>query len=219
MFISPAQIRAARALLDWNQDTLAEMVGVTKHTISKIERGDNQGGVQTLTKIYEFFDNAGIEFSENDGVRRKSGGIKTFKGRSGFIDFIWDVYETAKTVGGEICVSNVNESNFEYWLGDQDAVYTEKMSQLNNFTFKILVQEGDTNFSASNYAEYRWIQKEHFATVPFYVYGDKLAIILFDEDVDVYVIQNEKITNAQRAQFDLAWNNALTPVAGKSMRR
>ena len=212
MNISPDQIRAARALLDWNQGKLAEEARLSIDLVSKIEKGDSQGSVKSRQKIFDVLDKGGIEFLDNDGVRKKTSGMQTLKGREGFLEFIWDVYETVKNEGGEVCVSNVKEDDFEYWLGDQDEIQAEKMASLTNINFKILIETGDTNFSAGSYAEYRWVDKETFSSVPFYVYGDKLAMILFKEDVKIYVIHDADIANAQRVQFAVTWESADIPV-------
>jgi transcriptional regulator with XRE-family HTH domain len=75
--IVPAQIRMARAALNWSGRDLAKAAGVHHNTIGRIERGEetNKG---TLLLIQKTLEEAGIEFlNENDsgpGVRlRKTG--------------------------------------------------------------------------------------------------------------------------------------------------
>jgi len=66
--ITAAQLRAARALLGIDQRTLAEMAGVSLPTIQRMEgsSGNVRGVVQTLTKIVEALDAAGIELIGNE---------------------------------------------------------------------------------------------------------------------------------------------------------
>lgn len=66
--ISAVQLRAARALLGIDQRTLAEMAGVSLPTIQRMEasRGNVRGVVETLTKIVEALDAAGIELIGNE---------------------------------------------------------------------------------------------------------------------------------------------------------
>lgn len=202
------QIRAARALVGWSQGELAKFAGLSQTGIARIENGTNQPNSSTLDKIVRAFDAAGIEFIGNSGLRKKSGDIKILRGSEGFVQFIYDVHNTVSQRGGEICVSNVNERNFDRWQAQNREDYLAKMSSLakkKNFTFKILVEEGDHHHVAS-YAEYRSVKRENFSTVPFYVYGDKMAIILFSEDdVSIYIIENKEIADAQRKQFDVIW--------------
>lgn len=66
--ITAAQLRAARALLGVDQRTLAEMAGVSLPTIQRMEgsQGNVRGVVETLTKIVDALDAAGIELIGNE---------------------------------------------------------------------------------------------------------------------------------------------------------
>ncbi len=61
--ITAAQLRAARALLGMDQKTLAELAGVSVPTIQRMEasQGTVRGVVESLTRIVEALDAAGIE--------------------------------------------------------------------------------------------------------------------------------------------------------------
>ena len=61
--ITAAQMRAARALLGIDQRQLAERSGVSLPTIQRMEASEDnvRGVVDTLTKVVEAFDAAGIE--------------------------------------------------------------------------------------------------------------------------------------------------------------
>lgn len=209
--ITGDQCRAGRALLKWSLAELAQQVGIREQAISKFENGETEPMSKNIRQIQTALEEGGVEFLPTGGVQPRQGELRVYKGRSGFLKFIWDVYETARTRGGEIFVSNVNESDFEYWLGDQDPVYVEKMNALDNIDFKVILKAGDT-YTPGPYIEYRWAPEDRFSSVPFYVYGDKLAIILFKEEVSVYVIEEKDIADAQRAQFALAWDQSHIPV-------
>src|SRR6478672_6903192 len=61
--ITSFQMRAARALLGIDQKTLAELAGVSLPTIQRMEAstGNVRGVVETLIKVVEAFDRAGVE--------------------------------------------------------------------------------------------------------------------------------------------------------------
>ncbi|WP_454651436.1 helix-turn-helix domain-containing protein [Bradyrhizobium liaoningense] len=61
--ITAFQMRAARALLGIDQKTLAELAGVSLPTIQRMEAstGNVRGVVETLIKVVEAFDRAGVE--------------------------------------------------------------------------------------------------------------------------------------------------------------
>ena len=71
MEISAAQTRAARALLDWSQDQLAENAQVARATMTDFERGNRLPMRQNLLAIRASLEAAGVEFlPENGGGAR-----------------------------------------------------------------------------------------------------------------------------------------------------
>ena len=65
--ITPAQIRAARALLGWKQTDLAKKSGISEISIKNIERGTTDPRSSTLGAIQGAFAKAGLEFIEPGG--------------------------------------------------------------------------------------------------------------------------------------------------------
>ena len=77
--VSIRQIKAARALLDWSQEQLAEAASVSLPTIKRLEANDGLLGGQlgTSTKIRRALEAAGVEFIfENGG----GAGVRIAKG-------------------------------------------------------------------------------------------------------------------------------------------
>lgn len=213
---SPSQVRAACGLIDWSASELASRIGVSKQMMSAYLAGKSSLSVQNLEKVAHALDMEGIEFTTEDGVRRKSLKTQTFRGQEGLGQFMDLVYDTARTQGGEFCVSNVDETVFTERHGiEQDELYTKKMAALTGkFSFKVLIKEGDMNFLGSDYAEYRWMPAAYFHTVPFYVFGNSLAFLIFGAETTVHVIHNAEIAAAQRTQFHFAWKEAKVPHVG-----
>ena len=61
--IGPAQIRAARALLDINQTKLSEWASISVATLKRIESASEiRGAADTLWKIQQALEAAGVEF-------------------------------------------------------------------------------------------------------------------------------------------------------------
>jgi transcriptional regulator with XRE-family HTH domain len=60
--ISSHQCRAARALLDWSQSTLARVAGVARATIAEFEAEKRQPIGNNLAAIREAFEAFGVEF-------------------------------------------------------------------------------------------------------------------------------------------------------------
>lgn len=59
---SAAQVRAARALLDWTQDDLAGAAGITPQTVRLLETGQRVPFDRTLRAMKSAFEGAGVTF-------------------------------------------------------------------------------------------------------------------------------------------------------------
>jgi hypothetical protein len=76
LMITSAQIRAARALVGIDQRTLAEQSGVSLPTIQRMEAAGNgyvRGVVESLTKVVEALERAGIELIKENQVSAGGG--------------------------------------------------------------------------------------------------------------------------------------------------
>ncbi len=67
MELSPAQCRAARALLDWSQAQLATACKVATKTLADFERGNRTPYDRTLVDIRAALEAAGVEFIAQNG--------------------------------------------------------------------------------------------------------------------------------------------------------
>ena len=65
--ITPEQSRAARGLLDWNQQDLAKEAGVGIVTVHQLEAGTSRPRRATLQVIKRAFETAGVEFIDENG--------------------------------------------------------------------------------------------------------------------------------------------------------
>ena len=90
--VSIRQIKAARALLAWSQEELAEKSGVSSPTVKRLESSDGTlgGRAETAAKLIRALEAGGVEFT-NGGQP----GVKI------------------KGTGGEIDAGDLNASNDE----------------------------------------------------------------------------------------------------------
>ncbi|WP_236024658.1 helix-turn-helix domain-containing protein [Arenibaculum pallidiluteum] len=79
--MSAAQMRAARALLGLDQRQLAELAGVSLPTIQRMEasEGNVRGVIDTLTKVVEAFERAGVELIGDNATSAGGGRGVRFK--------------------------------------------------------------------------------------------------------------------------------------------
>ena len=73
--ITSAQIRGARALLDWSRQVLSERSGIGISALMRLEASDGipSGNIKTFEAVQKTFEQAGIEFigtpDDHPGVR------------------------------------------------------------------------------------------------------------------------------------------------------
>jgi predicted transcriptional regulator len=74
--ITPRQIRAARALLGWSQQQLADKAIVSLNALTRLEKGKVDSRVSTVAAIEKALTKSGIEFlpidTKGEGVRFRS---------------------------------------------------------------------------------------------------------------------------------------------------
>lgn len=79
LMLTPAQIRAARALLNWSQVDLAAASGVALQSIKNIETGKTDPRLSTATALCRALETAGIIFLD-DGQSTDGGpGVRLAK--------------------------------------------------------------------------------------------------------------------------------------------
>jgi transcriptional regulator with XRE-family HTH domain len=65
--VTSAQVRMARAALNWTVRDLAEATGLHRNTISNLEVGRYAGDPETLALIRSVLVRAGVEFIDENG--------------------------------------------------------------------------------------------------------------------------------------------------------
>jgi len=65
--ITPDQIRAARGLIDWSRERLAEESGVAMRTLARLESEEGGSKAETIETIRLTLVKAGILFIEENG--------------------------------------------------------------------------------------------------------------------------------------------------------
>jgi len=210
--ITVRQIKAARGLLDWTQDKLAGAAKLSRPALNNLERGVTSPQTETLRRIRKALERAGVEFISG-GCRMKEDvlDVQVFHGEEALFRLYDDVIATYLGIGGVIHISGVDERKFITAGGERFLEYLKRFSEL-GIIDNLLAKEGDTHLVVpAKY--YRWVPEEIFLQVPYMVYGDKYAIILWGPPVKVVLIQNAEIAESYRRQFKAHWRRGKVPPA------
>ena len=215
MTITARQIRAARGLLGWSGDELADKVDVTRATLSKIESDLVQPQERTLARIAEVLDKHGVEMTEGDGVKMRQQEVRVFSGKTGYRQFLDHIYLTLKN-GGRIRQFNLSDSGNLAFVDDYGQAHLARMKLVDDLDAKVLTTDGDKEFPAS-YCTYRWMDKDDADLAPFYLYGDNVVLPMHESSHKrEWVSINSKLLAERYAkQFDKFWANASAPKKAK----
>jgi transcriptional regulator with XRE-family HTH domain len=217
--ITASQLRMARAHLNVTQSEVSKNTGVSVPAITSIEGETTKNPkTSTLHALKTYYEAKGIEFTDDNGLRPASARFRHLKGTDGFRSLMDDVYEQANLKGGKIRLWNARPAFFIEWLGkDWYEKHTERMKPLlENISFNVTCEEGDTNFIGGKFAEYRWVPKQVFNEQAIYCYGDRIAFLTFSEGaVDIYILYNQEFYNSFCLLFDFVWDQiTIIPDSG-----
>lgn len=212
MEITAQQLRSARAFLDVSRNDVSAATGVGVQTLADLENGKTDSPrISTLDTLRLYYEAKGVEFVEDGGIRPRKVMVQQYQGAEGFRKFMDDVYEVAKTQGGEICLHNAKPANWIKWLGvEWNTMHTNRMLELGKLNFKITAGHDDYQM-IGKHAEYRWLPREMWNDQSFYAYGDRMALMNFEEEsVHIVVMYNRKFADGFRKLFNVAWNTVTT---------
>ena len=144
--------------------------------------------------------------------------MTVYEGVEGFKKFSDDRYAVAMVDPREFLMCGGFQDDFIRATGSEYfQFHAERMAHIKNFKMRALIKSSlDPTVVSLAYMSQRFLPEAYHASVPYYVYGTKLAIITVDENIRIIVIDDEKTAASFRKQFDLMWkmsttNNHLEP--------
>ncbi len=201
------QIKAARALLKWNQQDLADASGISKPAIANMERGRVQPREDTMRAITQSIEHAGVEFTEGPGVRLVGERIQVtmFEGQEAIFRLMDDIESTLDR-GLILRANGIDERRFMAIDEVRVTKYLERW-QHKGIESRLLIKQGDTMLLDAP-EHYRYVSAAQFSTVPYFVYRDKCGMMLWEPIVRVLLIENATLAASYRQQFNHAWEGA-----------
>ena len=203
--ISVEQCRAARGLLGWTQQDLADIAGLSKTAINNFEKSHSDIKRESLIAIQNALENAGLEFLDNNGLRQKTEHVKIFRGPDIYTRLIQDILQTTETNEGECLIASYSHAD-----NDAELLTSDKyLGQLENMAAKtrILCTNQNANYNQS----FRVLQAEHFLqSGSFVVYGNKVAMQPWQQPIFI-IIDSKDVSIAERHRFETLWAMAEKP--------
>lgn len=191
------------------QEALAQKTGIPYTTLIKVESGAIKNpSIKVITSIARTLGVPVEELTNDEGI------VQTIEGQDNIEKILDDVYETLKDSGGEVFISGIDERKF--LEADKEAI-TAHIGRLSKAGVKerLLARDGDSFFFAGSQSVYRWVPENLFNPTPIYVYGEKVAMIVWGLHQQVIIIRNPVLADAYRKQFLFIWERAKIPPSKK----
>mgnify|MGYP000206210805 CR=1 FL=1 len=193
-----SQIKAARTLLDWTQDDLANRAGLSKFSVANLEVARTTPQKATIDKIVKALELAGIEFIE-DGVRLKKNTVTIIDGDAWYLRLLDDVHHSLlKEDHPELLLEFADESK-----SPNEVIEKVKAMRADGIKMRLMICHGDTNIMGP-LNEYRYIPKNKFRNYVTLIYADKVAVNT-ENQLQAIVIKDALLAETRRNMFSILW--------------
>lgn len=203
--MTPALIRAARGLLDWQQKDLATMAGLSLSAVNKFERGIGKTRNVTIQAMMRTLKEAGIEFPAGGGVRHinEITGIQRIKGDDFVEKLDEDIYAAVTKPGDEIYSCSADESQWFVPGVKEIAEQYYKWRARMGVKQLYLVPEGNTVFESPK-SHYRILPPPLIGKIAFIIYGDRVALVMWRKK-QIFILRGQELVQPFREQFKFLW--------------
>lgn len=207
--ITKEQCRAARGLLDWTQQDLADAAALSKTAINNFERGVKDVRGESLLAIRAAFEKHDIEFVGDYGVHKRRDTVRILNGEEA-LPHLWDdIYETLRHTGGEVLIANLDERRSHLAHPEKLRAHLDRLTRA-GITERLLCCEGD-NYFLQPASYYRWLPRTGYESgMTSFIYGGKVALQLWNESM-IILIHSAAAYEAELQRFELLWKNAVIP--------
>jgi transcriptional regulator with XRE-family HTH domain len=203
--ISSYQLKAARAMLDWSRKDVAEATGLDSNTIRNIEKGFISPRASTNNALNLVFEKAGLEFIEDDGVKRRRDQVKVHTCNS----FFEDIIQIIKKDGGDVAISIKTQDALDCLFGASSANLFEHLQDLTNIArVKCLMPAILKPSFVMPSFQFRIVDHKAIQ-LPCFLYGNKYATLVPDNvSAHFAVFSISQAARDYHNEFASLWNNA-----------
>ncbi len=209
--ITVAQCRAARGLLDWTQQDLADASGLSKTAINNFEKSHSDIKAESLRAIRMAFESADIEFM-TDGLHKRNETSRVLKGPAAFDELFNDIFETLKVSGGEILMTCTDDSVNSRISPAKISEHLIRMKNSNIALRAICYENALPQLSRLN-AQCRCLGGDKAnAGIMMMIYGHKVALELWNNAM-IVILSSSDAAKAEALRFEHLWSRAKNPDA------
>jgi len=195
------QCLAARAMLRWTKEDLAQAAGVSLAPIHNLEKGKSVQEASLLA-LRSAFEEAGIEFISG-GVKRRQDKIRLIEGEGAYAAVL-DGFISEQAQAGELLIFCAKNN-----VSPPEVTQKELILRQRGIKFRFLVEEGD-EFLTYPLQEYRYIPQEHFFNSPIMIFGN-YVVLSPQQTGSVKLMEFPDMAKALTGIFNALWDQGKMP--------
>lgn len=205
--ITLAQIKAARALLNWTQEHLSKAAGLSLPGINNLERGLTSPRKETLQAIQTAMERAGAEFIDTTGVRLKTPelSVQIIEGPDWLETYDTDIMSILKSDQDEILQFASDNRLWMIYGSTTNHHYVDHRHKV-HFKERILAPS-HIDYMTSPPDAYRTLPSSFFGKFDRQIYGNRVANIIWDAR-KIVLIKSQSLADAERLIFESLWATA-----------
>ncbi len=209
--MTPALIRAARGLLNWQQQDLATAAGLSLSAVNKFERGFGKTRVVTLQAIILTLKEAGIEFPPGGGVRHSDEitGVQRIAGSDFVQKLDEEIYAAITKPGQEIYSCSADASQWFVPSVKKAAERYYKWRERIRVKQLYLVPDGNTVFESPK-TNYRLLPSQLTGKIALLIYADRVAQVMWRKK-QILILRGKEMAEPFREQFKFLWRLGKKP--------
>ena len=206
--ISPRQVKAARALLDWTQTDLAKASGLHLNAINKLEKGLSEPRSATMERIRNACETAGIRFRGLRGVEMKADTFEMarFEGPDFMRHFVDNELAGLQGPNDEGLYFILDEGFFAEADAAQVARFNKNRIK-RGFRERYITKKNDKTYRRADKEFYRWLPDKALGTIAYAILGNRVAFLQWKTQ-ELIIIRNKSLAMTFTNQFEFLWAQA-----------
>lgn len=158
--------------------------------------------IEYLKEQQEDVQNIMPDLQERHERKKIEGQVRMFKGIKGVKSVFLDIIRTGKdnyVFGSEGQFSEVMP-DFAYQF--------DRMKKEKRIKTQLILRKGRKEIDVSKKTDHRYLEGIEESPAVTNIYGDKIAIIIWTDEPEGIIIENEAAAKAYKSYFDVMWKNA-----------
>ncbi|MCB9963816.1 MAG: helix-turn-helix transcriptional regulator [Rhodospirillales bacterium] len=205
--INAKQIRAARAILGWSQQDLADAIGMSKPTIVEAEKDGHQPRLETTGLIQAAFEDKGLDFIVG-GVKERDDILTVFEGDDCYVQLIDTIHRVlTKSTSGEVLYYAADESRTPKIIKDKNIQLLKS-----GISRRLLIRPGDT-YILGDINDYKWMPEKLWLNSDVKIIFDEYVayFVSWQSVKKVFLLRDANISFMEKGIFSYIWDLSMTP--------